>query len=81
MTQLKENIKKEIEETRKIIKDFADHDLYSANCGTVKHLYKKIRRLENELNETDYEEDDYEEDNYEPYFIGGSDVPICGDYE
>ena len=27
---------KEIEEVRAIIKDFADHDLYSANCDEVK---------------------------------------------
>ena len=77
----KQDKMKEIEETRAIIKDFADHDLYSANCETVKYLYKKIRRLESELKETNYEEDDYKEDDYEPIFIGGSDVPINGHYE
>ena len=29
---------KEIKEVRAIIKDFANHDLYSANCYEVKYL-------------------------------------------
>jgi hypothetical protein len=66
---------KEIEEVRAIIKDFADHDLYSANCEEVRHLYKRLRRLENRVDEIDSEDD------YEPIFIGGSDVPINGYYE
>lgn len=67
---------KEIEEVRAIIKDFADRDLYSANCEEVKYLYKRLRELENRVDEIDYEED-----NYEPVFIDGSDVPINGYYE
>ena len=66
---------KEIEEIRAIIKDYADHDLYSANCEEVRYLYKRLRQLEGRVDEIDYEED------YEPVFIGGSDVPICGHYE
>ena len=66
---------KEIEEIRKTIKNFADRDLYSANCIEVKYLYKRLRELEDRIDEIDYEED------YEPIFIGGSDVPICGRYE
>lgn len=66
---------KEIEEIRKIIKNFADRDLYSANCEEVKYLYKRLRELEGRIDEIDYEED------YEPIFIGGSDVPIGGYYE
>lgn len=65
----------EIEEIRAIIKDFADHDLYSTNCEEVKYLYKRLRQLEDRVDEIDYEDD------YEPVFIGGSDVPICGHYE
>lgn len=72
----KQDKMKEIEEVRAIIKDFADRDLYSANCEEVKYLYKRLRELENRVDEIDYEED-----NYEPIFIGGSDVPINGYYE
>ena len=68
---------KEIEEIRAIIKDFADHDLYSANCEEVKYLYKRLRELENRVDEIDYED----AQNYEPIFIGDSDVPINGYYE
>lgn len=68
-----------IDEIHKIIDDFAAHDLYSANCETVKHLYKELHRLEAEVDDIDYEEP--EEDDYEPIFIGGSDVPIGGYYE
>ena len=64
---------KEIEEIRATIKDFADKDLYSANCEEVKYLYKRLRELENR--------EPIEEDDYEPIFIGGSDVPIGGYYE
>ena len=74
MSEIQEHME-EIEEIRKIIKNFADNDLYSANCEEVKHLYKRLRKLEDRVEEIDYE------DNYEPIFIGGSDVPICGDYE
>lgn len=66
---------KEIKEVRAIIKDFANHDLYSANCDEVKYLYKRLRALEDRVIEIDYEDD------YEPVFIGGSDVPISGYYE
>ena len=66
---------KEIEEIRRIIKNFADRDLYSANCEEVKYLYKRLRELEGRIDKIDYEED------YEPIFIGGSDVPINGHYE
>ena len=71
----REDKMKEIKEVRAIIKDYADHDLYSANCEEVKYLYKRLRKLEGRVEEIDYEED------YEPVFIGGSDVPICGHYE
>ena len=74
MSEREEKIK-EIKEVRAIIKDFADHDLYSANCDEVKYLYKRLRALEDRVIEIDYE------DNYEPVFIGGSDVPISGYYE
>ena len=66
---------KEIEEIRNTIQEFAKKDLYSVNCIEVKYLYKRLRELENRVDEIDYEED------YEPVFIGGSDVPICGRYE
>ena len=72
----REDKMKEIEEVRAIIKDFADKDLYSANCEEVRYLYKRLRELENRVDEIDYEED-----NYEPIFIDGSDVPINGHYE
>lgn len=74
MSEREEKIK-EIKEVRAIIKDFADHDLYSANCDEVKYLYKRLRALEDRVIEIDYE------DSYEPVFIGGSDVPISGYYE
>jgi len=74
MSERQEEIK-EIEEIKKIIKNFADRDLYSANCEEVKYLYKRLRELEGRIDEINYEED------YEPIFIGGSDVPIGGYYE
>ena len=72
----KEKTMKEIEEVRTIIKDFADHDLYSANCEEVRHLYRRLSKLENRVDEIDYEEAEHE-----PIFIDGSDVPINGHYE
>lgn len=67
-------IKEEIEETRRIIKDFANQGLYSVNCQEVKFLYRRLRELEGrEIIET--------QDNYEPIFIDGSDVPMNGRYE
>ena len=39
----------------------------------VKALYRELRELENR--------EQIEEGEYEEYFIGGSDVPICGRYE
>lgn len=66
---------KEIEEIRDTIQEFAKKDLYSVNCVEVRYLYKRLRELENRVDEIDYEED------YEPIFIGGSDVPISGRYE
>lgn len=66
---------KEIEEIRNTIQEFAKKDLYSVNCVEVRYLYKRLRELENRVDEIDYEED------YEPVFIGGSDVPISGRYE
>lgn len=66
---------KEIEEIRNTIQEFAKKDLYSVNCVEVRYLYKRLRKLENRVDEIDYEED------YEPIFIGGSDVPINGRYE
>ena len=68
-----------IEEIHEIIQDFASKDLYSANCETVKYLYKELHRLEAEVEDMEYEEP--EEWDYEPQFIGGSDVPINGYYE
>lgn len=68
-----------IEEIHEIIDDFASKDLYSANCETVKYLYKELHRLEAEVDGMDYEEP--EEEDYTPQFIGGSDVPIGGYYE
>lgn len=67
--------KEQIKEIEKIIQDFAEKDLYSANCIEVKYLYKKLRQLKDQEYLDDNEED------YEPVFIGGSDVPICGHYE
>ena len=64
-----------IEEIKRIIKDFADHDQYSANNEYVKALYRELRILESR---DDFVEDD---DDYEEYFIDGSDVPINGYYE
>lgn len=66
---------KEIEKIRDTIQEFAKKDLYSVNCVEVRYLYKRLRELENRVDEIDYEED------YEPVFIGGSDVPISGRYE
>ena len=63
-----------IEEIKRIIKDFADHDQYSANNEYVKALYKELRELEGR-------EQIKNDDDYEPVFIGGSDVPINGYYE
>lgn len=67
------SIQKEIEEIRKEIKEFADRDQYSVNNPYVKSLYNRLRELEGK--------EPIEEDDYEPQFIGGSDVPIGGDYE
>ena len=75
----KEEIQAEIEETRQIIDNFAKQDLYSANCIEVKHLYRRLRQLEAELEGVECEEP--EEEDYTPQFIGGSDVPIGGYYE
>lgn len=70
------NYKEEkIKEIRQTIKNFAEKDLYSANCEEVKYLYKQLRELE----DREYEEED--DDDYEPIFIGGSDVPVGGYYE
>ena len=74
MGERKETMK-EVEEIRKTIQNFADRDLYSANCEEVKYLYRRLRQLEGKVDRIDYEED------YEPQFIGGSDVPINGRYE
>lgn len=63
----------EIEEIRKEINEFAKQDQYSANNPYVKALYNRLRELEGR--------EQIEEEDYEPYFIGDSDVPICGDYE
>lgn len=79
MQSWKERIEKEIKETKETIKNFADDDLYSANCIEVKYLYRKLRRLEAELKDVEYKEP--EEEDYTPQFIGGSDVPIGGHYE
>ena len=62
-----------IKEIKRIIKDFADHDQYSANNEYVKALYRELRELEGR--------EQIEEEDYEPIFIGGSDVPIGGYYE
>lgn len=43
-----------IEEIEKIIQDFAKHDLYSANCVEVRHLYREKRRLQAEIDDADY---------------------------
>lgn len=67
-----------IKEIHEIIDDFASKDLYSANCETVKYLYIELHRIEAELEGMEYEEP--EEEDYTPQFIGGSDVPINGDY-
>lgn len=64
---------KEIEEIRKKINEFAKQDQYSVNNPYVKALYNRLRELEGR--------EQIEEEDYEPYFIGGSDVPLCGDYE
>lgn len=64
---------KEIEEIRKEIKEFADRDQYSVNNPYVKSLYNRLRELEGR--------EPIEEEDYEPQFIGGSDVPIGGEYE
>ena len=73
--ELIEKNKKEIEETRRIIRDFASKGLYSANCTEVKFLYRSLRQLEGR----EIIEDDSRK--YEPVFIDGSDVPISGRYE
>ena len=66
---------KEIKEIKEKIKKFAEKDLYSVNCEEVKYLYKRLHEIEDEYFE------ERQEDNFEPYFIDGSDVPICGHYE
>ena len=63
----------EIEEIRKEIKKFADQDQYSVNNPYVKSFYRRLRELEGK--------EQIEEEDYEPQFIGGSDVPIYGEYE
>ena len=63
----------EIEEIKRIIQDFADKGLYSANCEEVKYFYKRLRELEGR--------EQIEEEDYTPKFINGSDVPIGGYYE
>lgn len=63
----------EIQEIRETIDNFAREGQYSVNNEYVKALYKRLRELENR--EPVVEED------YEPQFIGGSDVPINGEYE
>ena len=67
------NNEERIKEIKRIIKDFADHDQYSANNEYVKALYRELRELEGR--------EQIEEEDYEPVFIGGSDVPIGGYYE
>ena len=64
---------KRIKEIKRIIKEFADQDQYSANNEYVKALYRELRELEGR--------EQIEEEHYEPQFIGGSDVPIDGYYE
>lgn len=64
---------KRIKEIKRIIKEFADQDQYSANNEYVKALYRELRELEGR--------EQIEEEDYEPQFIGGSDVPIGGYYE
>lgn len=64
---------KRIKEIKRIIKEFADQDQYSANNEYVKALYRQLRELE--------DREQIEEEDYEPQFIGGSDVPISGYYE
>lgn len=66
-------IQKEIEEIREKINEFAKQDQYSVNNPYVKALYNRLRELEGK--------EQIEEEDYEPYFIGDSDVPLCGDYE
>ena len=68
-----EERKERIAEIRKIIKNFADQDQYSANNEYVKALYRQLRDLEGRPQ--------IEEEDYEPVFIGESDVPIGGHYE
>lgn len=68
-----------IEEIEKIIQNFANQDLYSANCPEVKYLYREKRQLQAEIDNADYEE--AIEEDYTPQFIDGSDVPINGYYE
>lgn len=68
-----------IKEIERIIKNFANQDLYSANCPEVKYLYREKHQLEAEIDGIDYEE--AIEENYTPQFIDGSDVPINGYYE
>lgn len=62
-----------IKEIKKIIKNFADQDQYSANNEYVKALYRQLRELEGR--------EQIKEEHYEPQFIDGSDVPINGYYE
>ena len=65
--------KKEIEEIRKLINEFANKGQYSVNNPYVKSLYNRLRELEGR--------EQIKEENFEEYFIDGSDVPRCGRYE
>lgn len=63
----------EIQRIRKLIKEYAQHGLYSANCIEVKMLYKQLRELKNR--------EPVPNEDYTEMFIDGSDVPINGNYE
>lgn len=65
--------KKEIEEIRKTINEFADKGQYSVNNPYVKSLYSRLRELEGR--------EQIKEESFEEYFIDGSDVPKYGRYE
>ena len=68
------NTQEEIKEIREIIDNFASQGQYSANNEYVKSLYARLRELEGREQVPD-------DDDFEEYFIDGSDVPICGEYE
>lgn len=63
----------EIKNIKATIRDFAKHDLYSANCIEVKMLYRRLRELENRPQP--------KEEDFTEKWIDGSDVPINGRYE